>query len=246
MVSQRPHSSCNRGVVGDDASGVPPGAQVLGRIEAEAAGGAERAGCTPVQGRALRLRRVFDQGDPARRRQVREVHHPRHVAVQLHRDQRGGARGDRRPHDLGGDEQRGRVDVQEARSGARQHDRLCGCDERVGREQHLVPLADSQRAQHELDRVRPVRDRDGMVGAAVSSPQLFELRHRVAADEARGRDDPVPGVPNVLLHLGIHGDQVRERDRGGTWYPRSCSRCQLRNLLFGREPVPVGQIHRPP
>ena len=54
------------GVVGDEGAAVAPAAEVLGRVEAEAAGVAERADAAALVAGAVRLAGVLDHGDVTR------------------------------------------------------------------------------------------------------------------------------------------------------------------------------------
>ena len=94
--AQQPHLGVELGVVGDQGAAVAPAAEVLGRVEAEAAGVAERADAGgPVEG-AVGLAGVLDHGDPALAAELEDRVHVDRAAEEVDRDHAAGALGQRR------------------------------------------------------------------------------------------------------------------------------------------------------
>src|SRR6266487_2207984 len=73
-----------RRVVGDDRPAVAEGTEVLGRVEAEGAGNADRADRTAGGGRQMCLTAILDDREVVARRHPRDRRHVRGLSVQMH------------------------------------------------------------------------------------------------------------------------------------------------------------------
>jgi hypothetical protein len=144
--TDQPHSVGQVGIVGDHRSGVSPGAKVLGRIEREAPGVADRPGAPHAHPGTVGLACVLDHRHTVLAGQFHDrlqVHGP---SVQVDGNHAACPRPKRVPDAIGGDEAGVRVDVDEPRHRARHRHRLGGADEGVGGHEHLIPRPDPQRA----------------------------------------------------------------------------------------------------
>src|SRR6186997_1992382 len=87
-VSKARHSLCYPRVIGHQSTAVAIGAQILGRIETEAADISQRAGAFAFVTGPMRLAGVFDHKQLMA---VRDVHNRLHIgrlSVQMHRNNR--------------------------------------------------------------------------------------------------------------------------------------------------------------
>src|SRR2546422_10647391 len=91
-VSQPPESLRKRAIVGDDGSAVAERAKILGRVEAERARDPDRADGTPPCRREVRLTAVFDDREIVPGGDRFDPRHGGGLAVQVHREDRAGAR----------------------------------------------------------------------------------------------------------------------------------------------------------
>src|SRR6266581_676247 len=94
MVAQAPDLLRQLSVRRHDGASIAESPQVLPRVEAEAAHAAERPGPPAAPGRALSLRRIFDEQETGPLRGPAERIHVRHLAVEMHHDQRTSPRRD--------------------------------------------------------------------------------------------------------------------------------------------------------
>src|SRR5690606_33675557 len=91
-VAQPAHPGREGGIACDGTAPFAAGAQVLARIETEAAYGTERAGTASLPCRAMRLGRVLDDRDAVLRCDRHDGVHVGHAAVQVDGDDRSRAR----------------------------------------------------------------------------------------------------------------------------------------------------------
>ena len=212
--AQQAHAVGQLGSVGDDAAAVAPRAQVLGRVEAEAADVAQRPDAAAAVAGAVRLAGVLDDGDPAPRER------PPAAGPCPRSRRRGGPgmtactlRGDGALDDLRRDQAGDRVDVDEARRGAGDADGLGRRDERVAGDDHLVAGPDAQRAQRHRQRVGAGGDADGLVGLAVGREVGLEVLDVRAEGERGVLGDGADLAEQLLEQLGVVAVQADERDR---------------------------------
>ena len=148
---------------GEHRPRVAVGAEVLARVEACARRDAEAPRADAVPHRALRLRRVLDQENAGRARGRLQLLQGRHLAIEVDRHDRPGARPEPRRHRRGIDQVVHRIAVDEHRRRASTGDRERGRDEGVGGHDHLVSRTDADGAQRQLQgrRCRSPRPRSG-------------------------------------------------------------------------------------
>ena len=104
------------------------------------------------------------------------------------------------------------VAVHEHRPGAGSVHGAGGGDERVGRQDDLVAVADTEATQDRLDRVGSIGHAHAMVHLAVRRELVLERRDLGSADEGRVADDPREAAFDLLVDLVALGRQVEERD----------------------------------
>ncbi len=192
-------------VVGGDQAALTAGGQVLDHVEADrvdVAEGGDRAAPVP---RALRLGGVLHEVQPVlvgERAQCREVSGQ---PVQVDRDDRAGARGDR---GLGRGRINGvgdRVDVDEDRHEQPPHHRDGRADERQRGYQDLGAGFQAERGQGQLQGGGAVGHRRAEPDAGVGGPVALQPGHRAAAAVVGGVQ---PGVEDpehgLALGLGDH------------------------------------------
>ena len=174
--AQQAHAIGEVGVARDDGSAVAPAAEVLRRVEREAADVAERADALAAVEGAVRLRRVLDHAEARGAGDLEDRVQIDGRAHQVDRDHRARARADRGRDGLGRQQVRLGVDVDETRRRAGEADRLGRGDERVGRDDHLVAGADVEDPQREREGLGAGGDAHGVLGAAVGGELLLESR----------------------------------------------------------------------
>ena len=140
-------------VVGADRAAVPERAEVLARIERERGGRSERARAAAAVARAVRLGGVLEKQQTVRLGERAEAVHVADLAVEMNRQDRRGARADRRPSRVRIDQSGSALDVAQhrRRPGVRDGERRC--DERVSRERSpRRPGPIPMRPEHERER----------------------------------------------------------------------------------------------
>ncbi len=152
------HLRRQRGIAGGDGAAVSERAEVLGRIEAVGRRHAERSDARPAARRKMGLAAVLDNGEAVPLRDGRDGRHVGRLAVQVHREDGGGAGRDGGLDRGGIDRQPPRIDVGEHRPRAGHHagQRRVGRGE--GRRDDLVARADPQGAKDDRDGIRPRAD----------------------------------------------------------------------------------------
>ena len=205
------------------------GAHVLQRIEAESAGGAQRADHAPAYGRAHRLGRVLDHVQAAGLGHGGDGVHVGGIPGEVHGDHGTGARSDR-VLEGGGVHQVLGVDVHEDGHGTGHDDGPGRCHEAVGGGDHLIARPDAQGLEGEEDRVRarvePQREGRAAQGGEAGL-ELCDLRpeDELAALELLG--DPGEHRPVLELAGEVHVPDANGRhlslDRSGA-LTRPCRR----------------------
>ena len=195
-----------------DGATVAPGSEVLGRVEAEAADHAERADAPSAVAGAMCLAGILDHVDPGLAREREDRIEIDGGAEQVHRDYAAYAGVEVGGDDLGGDQMRVGVDVDQSRSRADGADRLRRGDERVGRHDHLVAGADLQRAQRQYQRLGARGDADREVGLAVGRELLLEGLDGLAEREGAPLGDGAHGAQQLLEQLGVGEVEPCERN----------------------------------
>ena len=174
VVSKHANALGKRVVIGRDGTRVPERAQVLAGIEREAGGVAEAAGPPAAVARTLRLRRVLDHRDAAVPSDRQDPVHVCWASVEVHRHDRLRGRRDYRLHGLRGHVVSHGIRLDRHRSRTRLRDSQPGRDERVGRNQHLVPVAHAVAEENESQRIEAAADANGVIGLAEGRELLLE------------------------------------------------------------------------
>ena len=198
-------------VVGDHGSAVAERAQILRRVEAEGARGADRAD-RPSRGRSqMRLAAVLDEREAVPRREALEGRHIGRLPVQVHGENRAGARPDRPGHLLGIEREPRRIDVGEHRPGADHHHGKGRVRRRQRRRDDLVAGPDPERSQDEGDRVGAGSDADGAGRAARRGELRFERFQLRAEHEPAAGDDALDGLAQFPRGIAF-GHEREERN----------------------------------
>ncbi len=169
------------------------------------------------------------------------------VAEDVHRQQRRRATGDRGGRRVGVEVEGDRVDVGEHGGGALVDDRVGGGHERERRRDHLVALADPDRAHGQVQCRRAARDGARVAGAHPGRERALELRNARAERE-------LPGAQNLehSLLLGLAEDGLGHRDRHACGArvrtmpasSESTSASQLASITFSCTPM-APQVSEP-
>ncbi len=161
-------------VVAHHRATVTERAEVLGRIEAEAAERSEPAGAHTIRLGAVRLRAVLDQRDRAPVKRRPKLAHRRQPAVQMGDDDRPGARreGGLKRWRCHGEGRLLHVGVDRTRTAGDDGER--SVHGRIGDRDHLVTGPDAGGAQGELQGIRAAGDADAMADAAVRGELALE------------------------------------------------------------------------
>ena len=175
VITKPPNPRRDLRIAGRYSSGITQRAQILARVKAPAcdAPTATTDPLAPVP-RAMRLRRIVDQQQPVVRGNGCHRIKIGRLAIQMRRQDRLGARGDR-----GLDPRR--VEIVRRRIGLDRHRRRAGHANRqlcrdiaVARNDHFIARANVRRLQREVERVEPVSDPDAMRCAAIGRPSGLE------------------------------------------------------------------------
>jgi hypothetical protein len=130
--------------------------------------------------RTQRLAGVLDD----RQAECLERGHVGRIAEDVHRQQRRGPLGHRRRGGGGIEVERHRVDVDEHRPGALVEDHVRRGHERERRRDHLVAIADADRADRQVEPGGPAGDGTGMRYAQAGGKRLLELAQPRAERQA--------------------------------------------------------------
>ncbi len=133
-------------IAGRESAAIPQGAKVLGGIEAVRRGGAEAADRPPPAGGQVRLAAVFDNRQVVTLRHCHDGGHVSRLSVEVHRQDRGGARGHGGQCGAGIERDTNGIDVCEDGSRPGHHDRQRRIRRRHRRGDDLVARANTQRA----------------------------------------------------------------------------------------------------
>ena len=205
--------SGERVVAREDRPAITVAAERLAREEAGAADRAQVAAApAPVSG-AEALRRVLDHRQIVARGDRANGVHVGALAVEAHRHQRAGARRD------GGLDQRRidvagvRLDIDEHRHRAEQHDRLGRRREGERRRDDLVTGLKTDRHQADQKRLGAAGDGDAVGCAGGGRERRFELRHFGAHDVLAVVEHALDAGVNARLQRRVLALEVHERDR---------------------------------
>jgi hypothetical protein len=146
-------------------------------------------------------------------RNFQNAWHIDRLAVQVHRHDRLGARGDGGVDRAGVDAVGRRVHVDEHRGGADRHDRQHGGDKGIGRCDDLVARPDLERPQRQLDRGQPGADADGVARADVAGVLGLEALDRRAQDEVTARDEVAKRTLDRFGQRRVLRAKIDERHR---------------------------------
>ncbi len=180
-----------RAIAGDDGAAVAERAEVLGRVEAERAGDADRADRPSAARREMRLAAVLDDREVVSRGDRFDRGHVGRLAVEVHRQDRARLRTDRGFNLARVDRQPHRIDVGEHRARAGHHDRERGVGRGQRRRDHFVAGADAERAQDQRDRVGAGADADRVRGAGGGGELLLERLDLRPEHEPAARDHAI-------------------------------------------------------
>ncbi len=158
----------------------------------------------------MRLAAVFDDGQVVARRDARDRGHVGRLAVEVHRQDRAGARADALGNPIGIDGGALRIDVGEHRPCAGHHDRQRAVRRRQRRRDHFIAGADPERAQDQRDRVGARADADGVRGAGRGGEFLLEGGDFRPEHEPAARDHAIDRASHLAGVLAR--DQRHERD----------------------------------
>ena len=245
VVAQQPHRAVGGGVARDHGAAVAQGAEVLARVEAEGGRDAERAAGPPLVQRAVRLAGVFDDGQAAARGELEDRIHVGRLAVEMHRHDRPGARGDRGLDGGRVDVGRVRQAVDEDRRGAGVADRLGGSDEGVDRDDDLVAGADAGGLQGQAHGVGARAD----AGAEAGATELGEGRLEGSALRTHGvggaRDHRLEDFGELVVQLARLAAEVDKRNAFSQEMPLPLSRIgecgQPHSQSAVARPLPAGK-----
>ena len=223
---EQPQPLCDLLARGDRHAAVAHRRKVLRGEEREGRHIAIAADAMPLVGRAERLRRVLHERDAMAVGQLPERAEVGRLAEQVDRHDSPRPLGDRGLGRGGVEAERDRIDVGEDGRGAAARDRLGGREEGVRRGHDLVPGADAERLQPELDGVGAVGDGHGMAVADRGGHLLLERPHVRAEDEAPGvdhlADQPLDlGQQLLVLPADVHQGYSHERRTLGRVRPPS-------------------------
>jgi hypothetical protein len=196
---------------GREEAAVAGAAEVLGRIEAEAADVTEAAGAAAMPGREDRLGGILDDGHAGPAGDGQQGVHVGRPAEEVHRDDRLAAAADL-PLDVGRvDEVGRRVDVGEDRHRPEAGHGAGRGEERVGGQHDLVAGADAEGHQGQQERVAAGGAGDGVWHVEGLRQLRLEFVHVRAEHEAAGVDDPVDRRADLVPQDGVLAVERQER-----------------------------------
>ena len=168
VVLVAPHPRPQRPVVGGDHAPFPAGGHDLVLAERPAAHMAETAHRAAAPGGAVDLGAVLDQIEAVLLGQRRHGVHVAGPAGQVHAHHRLGGRCQRRRHGLGGDVLAVPVHIREHRARAHIDDSRRGSQESAGSHHHIIPGADPQGPQREIQGHGAISQRHRVLSAGES------------------------------------------------------------------------------
>jgi len=206
---QHAHSLRKARIVRRDEAAVSDAEEVLRRIEAER----RRDARARNVGRAERLRRVLDDGNA----QLHELRQRGRPAEEVNREDRLRALGDPGGDILGLEVHRRRVDIREDGRRSAPGDCLCRRVERERRTDHLVPSADSERVEHEHERIGTVGHADRVADAEIVGRLALERGDIGPENELAALEHAVDRLADTRQERGVLSFYVNERDRTHDW-----------------------------
>ena len=217
-VVAQPSDRCREcAVVRRHRAGVPEGAEVLHRIEAE-----PRAICEPADpalpvARTVGLGRVLDDLQAAKSRELQDRRHVGRLAEEVHWDDRPRPWRDGLLDPLGIDREGVGARIDRHRDRPHRSDREECRDERVARHDDLVTGADAEGGQRERQCVEPTAHPNAVFRSAIVGEFLLEPLELLAQYELPAVDDStIRGVqvPAVLVVVAAKGwNLVHRHDR---------------------------------
>ena len=178
--------SASSSLVRDERSGVPHGAEVLRRVEAERRCEPACPGAKPVPGGARRLAGVLDEREAERP----EPPHVSELPVEMDGEDESRAVRDRRSRGIGVEVEVCLLDVSDDRNAAGLRHRLERRDEGHRRDDHLLPALEARRDQRDTQRVEAARHPDAACNAGLGGEASSKR-----ATAGRSRTRPSPSAP---------------------------------------------------
>src|SRR4051812_10045415 len=212
--AEQAHLGVQRRIAGHQGAAVSPATEVLGRVEAEAAGVAERADRPAAVEGAVRLAGILDDGDAALASKRQQRVHLDRAAEEVDRDDAARLLAQRLLHRRGGEQCGLRVDVDDDRRCADGRDRLGRGDEAVGRDDDLVAGADPQRAQGDLERGGAGGDAGRVLRAAEGGEGILEALQFGAEGEGGVAGDPLDDLHQLREELRVGAVEADEGNLG--------------------------------
>ena len=213
VVAEQAHARRESVVVAGDEAGIAERAEVLGRIEREAAGQPQSADAASAVAGADGLGRVLDERHPAGNGgQRRHVHR---LSEQVHGNDGLGLRCHRPAHRIDVQVVGRRVDVDQHRPRAEPGHASGGGEERKRRRDHLVAFADAGRHQRHQQRVGARRYPDCVRHLEVVGEFALEGEDFLAHDAALAVAHPGDGLEELVAQRPVLGLEVEKRDRLG-------------------------------
>src|SRR5437879_4289288 len=205
IVAQSTGTLRQRPIIGDERARIARGTEVLGGIKAVGADATERTGNLAAESREMCLRTVFHQRNPMPSAELLPRGHGTDLSVKMHEHDSLGLRGETALDTV--ERQQGGLSLDIGENG-----RCPGADDRedggecgLRSRDHLVAPPDVQRAQRDLDRIRPVRRANRMRDPAHPGPLPLE-----------GLDLATEDVPARVEHARDSGQhRVPQRRRLG-------------------------------
>jgi hypothetical protein len=201
--AQQAHPLGDLGVGRRHRAAVAPRPEVLGRVEREAPGVAQRADAAAVIARAVGLRGVLDHEQAGLARQREDRVHVDRLAIEVDRDDGARARAETAGHAVCREQLGTGVDVHGTGRCAGQRHALRRRDEGVGGDDDLVTGSDAQRLERERDRLRSRGDAERVRGLAPRRVVALEHVELLAEREGAGRGDAVDDVHQLAEQLGV-------------------------------------------
>ena len=166
-------------MVRDERSGVPHGAEVLRRVEAERRREPACPGAKPIPGGARRLAGVLDEREAERP----EPPHVSELPVEMDREDESRAVRDRCSRGIGVEVEVCLLDVSDDRSAAGLRDRFERRDEGHRRDDYFLPALEARRDQRDTQRVQAAGHPHAACNAGLGGESFLEARDRGSAHE---------------------------------------------------------------
>ena len=211
-VAQHPDFSGVLVVVGHHHAAFAIRAEVLARVEAERAGETDAARAPAVELGAMRLAGIFDHRDAVAVRDRQDSGHVRHLAVEMHRQDRLRPGRDRLLElvHVHGEGPGFHVDEHRHRAGVA--DRGDRRDERKRDGDDLVARSDAGRQEREVKRARARVHPDRLPGAAIGREVALEIGDELAEHELPALEDVDDGSVDLRLDALVLRFQIEKRN----------------------------------